>query len=83
MIESVTSRIRPWHLAVALALATAAAITTMEWWSLSRRYDAGHMLARLPVENSVKLGEMEMNHGSPQAHGRLMAESMQALQQPM
>jgi hypothetical protein len=55
MIEIVTSRIRPWHLATALALATALTIAAMEWWSLSHRYDAGHLLERLPLENSVKL----------------------------
>jgi 2-polyprenyl-6-methoxyphenol hydroxylase-like FAD-dependent oxidoreductase len=46
---------------------------------MERRYERG----RLAVENSVKLGEIEMNHGSPQDRGRLLAESMRALQQPM
>jgi 2-polyprenyl-6-methoxyphenol hydroxylase-like FAD-dependent oxidoreductase len=46
---------------------------------MERRFER----SRLVVQNSIKLGEIEMNHGSPQEHGHLMAESMQALRQPM
>jgi 2-polyprenyl-6-methoxyphenol hydroxylase-like FAD-dependent oxidoreductase len=46
---------------------------------MERRFER----SRLVVQNSIKLGEIEMNHGSPQEHGHLVAESMQALRQPM
>jgi 2-polyprenyl-6-methoxyphenol hydroxylase-like FAD-dependent oxidoreductase len=46
---------------------------------MERRFERG----RLVVENSIRLGEIDRNRGSPQDHGRLMAESMQALRQPM
>jgi 2-polyprenyl-6-methoxyphenol hydroxylase-like FAD-dependent oxidoreductase len=35
------------------------------------------------IENSVKLGEMEMNHGSPLEHSRLMSEALQVLRSPI
>lgn len=35
------------------------------------------------IENSVRLGELEMNHGSPQEHSRLMSESLQVLRSPI
>ena len=47
--------IRPWHLAVALAVVCGGVIATLEWASLSHRYDAAHMLGRLPLADSVKL----------------------------
>jgi hypothetical protein len=46
---------RPWHLAAALVLVSVGAISILEWRSLSQRYDAGHMLERLPLEDSVKV----------------------------
>lgn len=46
---------------------------------MERRFER----SRLVVQNSIRLGEIEMNHGSPQEHGHLMSESMQALRQPM
>ena len=38
---------------------------------------------RLIIENSVELGRIEMSHGSPFVHAQLMADSMQALRQPI
>ncbi len=38
---------------------------------------------RLVVENSVKLGQIEMNHGAPAEHSRLMSEALAALRQPI
>jgi 2-polyprenyl-6-methoxyphenol hydroxylase-like FAD-dependent oxidoreductase len=46
---------------------------------MDRRFDRSRMV----VENSIKLGEFELNHSPAEEHGRLLAESMQALQQPM
>jgi 2-polyprenyl-6-methoxyphenol hydroxylase-like FAD-dependent oxidoreductase len=46
---------------------------------MERRFDRG----RLVVENSLKLGEIEMNHGSPQEHARIMMDSMMQLSRPM
>ncbi|HWW20218.1 MAG TPA: FAD-dependent oxidoreductase [Steroidobacteraceae bacterium] len=46
---------------------------------MDRRFDR----SRMAVENSVRIGEIEMKHGSPDEQGRLLAESMQALRQPM
>jgi 2-polyprenyl-6-methoxyphenol hydroxylase-like FAD-dependent oxidoreductase len=45
---------------------------------MDRRFDRG----RLVVENSLRLGEIEMNHGSPQEHTRIMVDSMTQLRQP-
>jgi 2-polyprenyl-6-methoxyphenol hydroxylase-like FAD-dependent oxidoreductase len=44
-----------------------------------RRFDR----CRLVVENSVKLGELEMNNGDPAEHGRLMSQAIEALRQPI
>jgi 2-polyprenyl-6-methoxyphenol hydroxylase-like FAD-dependent oxidoreductase len=44
-----------------------------------RRYERG----RLVVQNSLRLGEMEMKHESPQGHAQLMNESIAALAQPI
>jgi len=38
---------------------------------------------RLVVENSIKLGEIEMHDGSPQEHARLMAETLNILRAPI
>jgi 2-polyprenyl-6-methoxyphenol hydroxylase-like FAD-dependent oxidoreductase len=46
---------------------------------MSRRFDR----CRLVVENSVRLGQIEMNHGSPLEHTRLMSEALGALRQPI
>jgi 2-polyprenyl-6-methoxyphenol hydroxylase-like FAD-dependent oxidoreductase len=35
------------------------------------------------IDNSVRLGELEMNHGSPQEHSRLMAEALHVLRTPI
>jgi 2-polyprenyl-6-methoxyphenol hydroxylase-like FAD-dependent oxidoreductase len=45
---------------------------------MERRFDRG----KLVVENSLRLGEIEMNHGSPQEHTRIMIDSMTQLRQP-
>ncbi len=45
---------------------------------MERRFDRG----KLVVENSLRLGEIEMNHGSPQEHTRIMVDSMTQLRQP-
>jgi 2-polyprenyl-6-methoxyphenol hydroxylase-like FAD-dependent oxidoreductase len=45
---------------------------------MERRFDRG----KLVVENSLRLGEIEMNHGSPQEHTRIMVDSMMQLRQP-
>ncbi len=42
---------------------------------VARRYER----CRLVVENSIRLGELEMNNGSPQEHGRLMSQAIRAL----
>jgi 2-polyprenyl-6-methoxyphenol hydroxylase-like FAD-dependent oxidoreductase len=46
---------------------------------MDRRFER----CRLVVENSVKLGQIEMNHGSPQEHTRLMSEALSALRRPI
>src|SRR3984957_16822281 len=46
---------------------------------MERRFDRG----RLVVENSLQLGQIEMSHGSPVEHTRLMAEALGALRQPI
>jgi 2-polyprenyl-6-methoxyphenol hydroxylase-like FAD-dependent oxidoreductase len=46
---------------------------------MARRFDR----CRLVIENSVKLGQIEMNHGSPSEHTRLMSEALGALRQPI
>lgn len=38
---------------------------------------------RLVIENSVKLGDIEMNHGSTAEHTHLMVEALSALRQPI
>jgi len=45
---------------------------------MERRFDRG----KLVVENSLRLGEIEMNRGSPQEHTRIMVDSMTQLRQP-
>jgi 2-polyprenyl-6-methoxyphenol hydroxylase-like FAD-dependent oxidoreductase len=45
---------------------------------MERRFDRG----KLVVENSLRLGEIEMNHGSAQEHTRIMIDSMTQLRQP-
>jgi 2-polyprenyl-6-methoxyphenol hydroxylase-like FAD-dependent oxidoreductase len=46
---------------------------------VARRFER----CRLIVENSVELGRIEMNHGSPVEHSRLMSEALAALRQPI
>jgi 2-polyprenyl-6-methoxyphenol hydroxylase-like FAD-dependent oxidoreductase len=46
---------------------------------MARRFER----CRLVIENSVKLGEIEMNHGSTAEHTRLMVEALSALRQPI
>ena len=38
---------------------------------------------RMVVENSVRLGEIEISGGDQQEHSRIMRESMQALAAPI
>ena len=38
---------------------------------------------RMVVENSVRLGEIEISGGDPAEHGRIMRESMMALAAPV
>ncbi|MFT3763021.1 MAG: FAD-dependent oxidoreductase [Pseudoxanthomonas sp.] len=45
----------------------------------ARRFDR----CRHVVENSVRLGQLEMNHGSPLEHSKLMSESLQVLRAPI
>jgi 2-polyprenyl-6-methoxyphenol hydroxylase-like FAD-dependent oxidoreductase len=45
---------------------------------MERRFDRG----KLVVENSLRLGEIEMHHGSPQEHTRIMVDTMTQLRQP-
>ncbi|MFT4249679.1 MAG: FAD-dependent oxidoreductase [Pseudomonas sp.] len=44
-----------------------------------RRFDR----CRHVIENSVKLGQLEMSHGSPLEQGRLMSEALQVLRSPI
>jgi 2-polyprenyl-6-methoxyphenol hydroxylase-like FAD-dependent oxidoreductase len=46
---------------------------------MARRYER----CRLVVENSVKLGELEMNHASPAEHAKLMSDTLATLRQPI
>lgn len=46
---------------------------------MARRYDR----CRQVIENSVRLGQMEMAHASPHEHGTLMAESLRILRAPI
>jgi len=46
---------------------------------VARRFER----CRLVVENSVKLGQIEMKRGSPHEHTRLMSEALAALRQPI
>ncbi len=45
---------------------------------MARRFERG----KLVVENSLRLGELEMTHGSPQEHSQVMMASVAALAQP-
>jgi 2-polyprenyl-6-methoxyphenol hydroxylase-like FAD-dependent oxidoreductase len=46
---------------------------------MARRFER----CRLVVENSVKLGQIEMSHGSTAEHTRLMSEALGVLRQPI
>ena len=46
---------------------------------MQRRFER----CRLVIENSVELGRLEMEHGSPMVHANLMASTMQTLRQPI
>ena len=46
---------------------------------MTRRFER----CRLVVENSVQLGRIEMSHGSPIEHTRLMSEALGVLRQPI
>ena len=46
---------------------------------MARRFER----CRLVIENSVRLGQIEMTHGSPVEHTRLMSEALGALRQPI
>jgi 2-polyprenyl-6-methoxyphenol hydroxylase-like FAD-dependent oxidoreductase len=46
---------------------------------MARRYAR----CRLVIDNSVKLGQIEMSHGSPLEHTRLMTEALGALREPI
>jgi len=45
---------------------------------MQRRFERG----KLVVENSLRLGELEMTHGSPVEHTRVMMAAVAALAQP-
>jgi 2-polyprenyl-6-methoxyphenol hydroxylase-like FAD-dependent oxidoreductase len=45
---------------------------------MARRFER----CRLVIENSVELGRIEMNHGSPEQHTKLMTDTLSALRQP-
>jgi 2-polyprenyl-6-methoxyphenol hydroxylase-like FAD-dependent oxidoreductase len=46
---------------------------------MARRFER----CRLVVENSVELGRIEMTHGSPEQHTKLMTDTLAALRQPI
>jgi 2-polyprenyl-6-methoxyphenol hydroxylase-like FAD-dependent oxidoreductase len=46
---------------------------------MARRFER----CRLVIGNSVQLGQIEMNHGSPLEHTRLMSEALGVLRQPI
>ena len=46
---------------------------------MARRFER----CRLVIDNSVKLGQIEMNHGSVVEHTRLMSEALGTLRQPI
>ena len=46
---------------------------------MARRFER----CRLVIRNSVQLGQIEMTHGSPIEHTRLMSEALGALRQPI
>jgi len=46
---------------------------------MGRRFER----CRLVIENSVELGRLEMNHGSPAVQARLMNEALEGLRQPI
>jgi hypothetical protein len=46
---------------------------------MTRRFER----CRLVIHNSVQLGHIEMTHGSPTEHTRLMSEALGALRQPV
>jgi 2-polyprenyl-6-methoxyphenol hydroxylase-like FAD-dependent oxidoreductase len=51
--------------------------------ALDRFTDRRFTRCRDVIRNSVRLGELEMTHGSPQEHRDLMAASIAALRQPI
>jgi 2-polyprenyl-6-methoxyphenol hydroxylase-like FAD-dependent oxidoreductase len=46
---------------------------------MERRFER----CRLVIDNSVKLGQIEMSHGSPVEHTRLMSEALGSLRRPI
>jgi 2-polyprenyl-6-methoxyphenol hydroxylase-like FAD-dependent oxidoreductase len=46
---------------------------------MTRRFER----CRRVIENSVELGRLEMTHGSPAVHAKLMSESLAALREPI
>jgi 2-polyprenyl-6-methoxyphenol hydroxylase-like FAD-dependent oxidoreductase len=46
---------------------------------MARRFER----CRLVVDNSVRLGQIEMNHGSPIEHSQLMSQAMGSLRRPI
>ncbi len=46
---------------------------------MSRRFER----CRRVIENSVELGRLEMNHGSPSVYAQLMGEALDTLRQPI
>jgi 2-polyprenyl-6-methoxyphenol hydroxylase-like FAD-dependent oxidoreductase len=46
---------------------------------MARRFER----CRRVIENSVELGRLEMTHGSPAVHAKLMSESLAALREPI
>jgi 2-polyprenyl-6-methoxyphenol hydroxylase-like FAD-dependent oxidoreductase len=79
------------HLASGAGMAIEDGIVLAE--EITAQTDLGHALerfmarrfarCRLVIENSVKLGQIEMNHGSAHEHMRLMSEALAALRQPI
>jgi 2-polyprenyl-6-methoxyphenol hydroxylase-like FAD-dependent oxidoreductase len=78
------------HLASGAGMAIEDGIVLAEELALSDSIDAGlaqfmerrYARGKLVVENSLRLGEIEMNHGSPQEHTQIMVDSMAELRQP-
>lgn len=46
---------------------------------MERRFER----CRLVIENSIELGRLEMNHGSPHVHAKLMSDTIQELRRPI